>query len=120
VKAFLWYAGVALAVVLLVVLGAQLLARPPVSGAIAFSAGLAYLLQLGAFGALLRFRGNANLFTAAWAGGMALRFMVLGAMAFWLSRSDAMPLEAALVSLVGVMFVLVLLEGLFLRWETRS
>ena len=84
------------------------------------SAVVAFMLQLAAFGLLVAVRGRGPLFTVGWAGGMMLRFMGLAAMALWLTRSGAPALEAALVSLVGVMFVLVLLEAIFLRWELRS
>jgi hypothetical protein len=119
-KAFLWYAAASLLVVLTVIAGAQALAQPPVSSAVAFAAAAAWVLQLLAFAGLVAARRQPSLFTAAWAGGMMLRFGVLGGVAFWLSRSEALPMEAALVGLVGVMFVLVLLEAIFLRWETRS
>jgi hypothetical protein len=35
--------------------------------------------------------------------------------AVWLSRTDALPRAAALVSLVGFVFLLLLLEPVFLR-----
>jgi hypothetical protein len=114
------YAGVALAVVLAVVAGAQWFAEPPARGAIMLSAAVAFALQLLAFAVLVVVRGRGSLFTVGWAAGMALRFMGLAGMAFWVTRRDAPAAEAALVSLVGVMFVLVLLEAIFLRWEIRS
>ena len=53
------------------------------------------------------------------AGGLALRFGAVGGVAWWLSRSAALPREAALLSLVGFAFLLLLLEPLFLRWDLR-
>jgi hypothetical protein len=119
-KAFLGYAGAALAVVLAVMLGAWLLAVPPARAAIMVSAAVALGLQLLAFGALVLVRGRGSLFTVGWAAGTMLRFMGLAAVAVWFSRRNAPGLEAALLSLVGVMFVLVILEAIFLRWEMRS
>ena len=88
--------------------------------AIWFSAGLACVLQLIAFAGLLRVRNQAQLFLAVWVIGMALRFGALGGVAWWLSRSAALPREAALLSLVGFVFLLLLLEPVFLRWDLRK
>jgi hypothetical protein len=120
VKSLAAYAGAALAVVAVVVAGAWALAAPPARSALWFAAGLAYVLQVGAFAGLVAVRDRGSLFTVAWAGGMMIRFVALAAVAFWLSRSEVLPLEPALLGLVGVMFVLVLLEAMFLRWEMRS
>ena len=80
----------------------------------------AYALQLVAFGLLLLLRGQAHLFMAAWLGGMVLRFGALGLGAFWLSRTTALPRSTTLVSFVGFVFLLLLLEPLFLRWDLRE
>jgi hypothetical protein len=85
-----------------------------------FSAGVAYVLQLIAFAGLVAGREQPNRFLAGWLLGMALRFGVVGGVAWWLSRSAALPREAALVSLVGFVFLLLLLEPVFLRWDKRK
>jgi hypothetical protein len=114
-KAWLAYAGAGLAVVLA---GAGL-AMPFVSGSAAsavwFSAGVAWLLQLIAFAGLIAVRERAELFLIGWLGGLVLRFGVVGLVAFWLSRSAVLPLAPVLVSLVAFVFVLLLMEPLFLR-----
>jgi hypothetical protein len=85
-----------------------------------FFAALAYGLQLLAFGGLLVVREQAQWFLLGWLSGMALRFGALGGVAWWLSRSAAFPRQAALLSLAGCVFLLVLLEPLFLRWDKRG
>jgi hypothetical protein len=90
------------------------------SKAVWLSAALAYGLQLVAFALLLRFRDQANLFLAGWLGGMVLRFGALGALAFWATRFTALPPATLLLSLVGFVFVLLLLEPVFLRWDLRK
>ncbi len=83
--------------------------------AVWLGAALALLVQLAAFGALVALRDRGTLFLLGWLGGMLLRFGALGVVAVWLSRTDALPRAAALVSLVGFVFLLLLLEPVFLR-----
>lgn len=85
------------------------------SEAVWVGAGVALLVQLAAFGALVALRDRGTLFLVGWLGGMLLRFGAVGVMAVWLSRTDALPQAAALVSLVGFVFLLLLLEPVFLR-----
>ncbi len=88
--------------------------------AIWWSAAFAYLLQLLAFAGLVVVRQHSQWFLAGWVLGMALRFGALGGVAWWLSRSAALPREAALLSLVAFVFLLLLLEPVFLRWDLRK
>ena len=92
---------------------------PAAQRAVWFAAGLACALQLVAFAGLLRVRDETHQFLAVWVMGMALRFGAVGGVAWWLSRSAALPREAALLSLVGFAFLLLLMEPLFLRWDLR-
>jgi hypothetical protein len=112
------WAGYALtAVVLTGVAGAiatQLVAEEAVR-AVWVGALLALGVQLVAFGALVALRDRGSLFMVGWAGGMFLRFGAVGALAFWLSRTNALPRPAALISLVAFVFMLLLLEPIFLR-----
>lgn len=89
------------------------------TGAIWFGTGVAYGLQLIAFGALLAVRDRAQLLFAGWLTGMVLRFGAVGVSIFWLSRSAVLPRNPAVISLVGFMFLLLLLEPVFLRWDLR-
>ena len=113
----------AVTAVLLTATAAAIVSRvvaPADVSAIWFSAALACALQLIAFAGLLWVRNQAQLFLAGWLIGMALRFGALGGVAWWLSRSAALPRAAALLSLVGFVFLLLLLEPVFLRWDLRK
>lgn len=87
--------------------------------AVWWAAGVAYAVQLVAFAALVAVRDRGSAFFAAWGAGMLVRFgLVLGA-AVWLARSEAHPPAAALLSLVGFLFLLLLLEPVFFRLGTQ-
>jgi hypothetical protein len=119
-KAWAAYAAAALALVVVLASAGSLLVSGSAVAAVWFSAGIAYLLQLIAFAGLVVVRQHAQWFLAGWLLGMALRFGALGGVAWWLSRSAALPPEAALVSLVVFVFLLLLLEPVFLRWDLRK
>jgi hypothetical protein len=82
--------------------------------AVWLAAGIAWLVQVAAFWILVA-AGRGPGFMIGWASGMALRFGAVGAVAVWLTRTESFDPASALVSLVGFVFVLVLLEPLFLR-----
>lgn len=82
--------------------------------AVRWAAVIAWPVQVAAFAALVKGRKGLG-FMAAWTSGMALRFAVVGAAAIWVTRSAGLDAASLLVSLVGFVFVLVLLEPLFLR-----
>lgn len=84
------------------------------------AAGIAWLLQLVAFGMLVVNRSRANLFLASWAGGMLLRLGALAVVAYWVTRSPAWPAAVTLVTLAGILFLLLLLEPVFLRRGLRT
>jgi hypothetical protein len=115
VKAWLSYAGAGLVVVLAGAALAMVFVAPRAAGAVWFSAGVAWVLQLIAFAGLIAVRERAELFLVGWLGGLVLRFGVVGLVAFWLTRSAVFPLGPVLVSLVAFVFVLLLMEPLFLR-----
>lgn len=83
--------------------------------AVAFSAVVAWGIQAVAFAALVQVGTRPDRFMIAWLGGIVLRFAAVGAVALWVTRSDALPPSATLVSLVAFMFVMLMLEPLFLR-----
>jgi len=83
--------------------------------AVWLAALVAYAVQLVAFGVLVRGQGRPGRFLVGWAGGMLLRFAGLAGMAIWVTVSDAHHAESALLSLIGFVMVLVLLEPVFLR-----
>lgn len=114
-RAWLSYAGAGLVVVLAGAGLATLLVPATAVGAVWFAAWLAWVLQLIAFAGLVAVRERSELFLVGWLSGLVLRFGVVGVVAYWLSRSGVLPLAPALVSLVAFVFVLLLMEPLFLR-----
>lgn len=114
-KAWLAYAGAGLVVVAAGAGLATVLVSSSSVGAVWFAAVLAWVLQLIAFAGLIAVRERSELFLAGWLGGLVLRFGVVGLVAYWLSRSAVLPLAPTLVSLVAFVFVLLLMEPLFLR-----
>lgn len=95
--------------------GVSLLLSPASTGAVWMAAAVAWAVQLLAFAALVAARDRGTAFLVGWGAGMALRFAAVGAVAFWVLRGSAMPAAPALLSLVGFLFVLVVLEPLFLK-----
>jgi hypothetical protein len=119
-RAWYRYAMAGLAVTIACAAVATLILGREHATALWLSAGLAVTVQLVAFAGLLAVRDRGPLFLFGWAGGMVLRAMVLAALAFWVSRTAAVPKSTALLGLVGFMFLLILLEPVFLRKGTRS
>lgn len=90
-----------------------------ITRAVWLSAGFAFVLQTVAFAMLLLVRDRTELFMAGWLGGMVLRFAAVGGLAFYASRYTTLPLAPLLLSLVAFVFLLLLLEPVFLRWDLR-
>lgn len=97
---------------------AVVVAAPQVR-AVWLAGGLAYGLQLVAFGGLLWSRRSAQRFLVGWLGGIALRFAALGGVTFWVTRTQVVPPAPLLFSFVGFLLLLVLLEPLFLNRGAR-
>ncbi|HUH11552.1 MAG TPA: hypothetical protein VMK65_00525 [Longimicrobiales bacterium] len=114
-KAWLAYAVVAAALLGLLATGLSLLLDDAATPALWLAAGVAYAIQLLAFGALVAGRDTGTGFIVGWGGGMALRLAAVAAMAFWVTQRSTLPAAPALVGLVGFVFILVLLEPVFLR-----
>ena len=118
-RAWLAYALTAAVVVVAAALAISLLGGPSINRAVWLAAAFAYGLQAIAFAMLLLVRDRTELFMAGWLGGMMLRFAAVGGLAFYASRFTTLPLAALLLSLVGFVFLLLLLEPVFLRWDLR-
>lgn len=84
-------------------------------------AGLALAVQAACFCALWAgARRGGTGFLAAWAGGVAMRLAALLALGFWgVEALDLVP-APALFSLVGALFLLVLLEPVALKPEMST
>lgn len=83
-----------------------------VAGAIALP------LQLAVFAGLLTQESGTPGFLAAWGASTLLRFAVVGAAAFWIAGMEGVDLVVALLALVGLFFVLLMLEPWVLRHRT--
>jgi hypothetical protein len=117
------WSAYALASFIVAVAGAGLVSAvvtPAAGNAVWFSAVVAWCVQLLTFAGLIYLRDQTHMFVAGYMGGMVLRFGALGGVAWWLSRSAALPREAVLLSLAAFVFLLLLLEPLFLRWDLRK
>ncbi len=100
--------------------GLGLLLSPAALAAVGWMGALAWAVQVALFAPLLAARGRKNAFLAAWGGGTVARFAVLGAAAWWVWHSRALPLAPALLALAGFLFLLLLLEPVFFRMGLRS
>ena len=119
-KAWLAYAATGTVAVVLITIVAVLLADGPDGRALMVGAAIALVLQLAAFALLLAVREKPHLFMGGWLGGMILRFGGLGLVLYWASRTSVLPRTPLVIGLVGFVFVLLLLEPVFLRWDLRK
>jgi hypothetical protein len=117
-RAWLRYAAVALGIVVAaaVVIGAFV--EPPTAAAVWVGAAAACLIQFCAFGLLLLARGRPQHFLVAWGGGSLLRFMLVAGLGLWATRAARLEAEPLLLSAVGFVVLLVLLEPVFLHRGT--
>jgi hypothetical protein len=115
VRAWISYTGGAVALLagLSVVVG--WLVGPNRAGGVWLSAAVAGAVQVVAFAMLVSSRRRGRDFMVSWASGMVLRFAAIAGLAFWVTRRTSLDAAVTLLSLVGFVFVLVLLEPLFLR-----
>lgn len=85
--------------------------------AVAVAAAIGLVVQ--ALAAVLLFStsgpGDPSRFMVGWAGGALLRMMAVVAAGLWLTRTHAVAEAPALLSLVTFLFVLTLIEPLFLK-----
>lgn len=109
------YSAVGLALALVIVGIAATVLPPAGTQAVALSAAIAWMVQIVAFGVLAAVQGKPQLFLPVWLAGMVLRFVVLGVLAYGLTRITWLPPAPLLLGYVGVVFALVLMEPLFLR-----
>jgi hypothetical protein len=114
VRAWLEYAVASLLLAAVVWVVVQFVGGPGVR-ALRMAIGLACAVQLIAFGVLVGVRERRSLFVAGMVGGMLFRLRVVAGTAFWVLRTGALPAATLLLSLVGFLFLLVMLEPLFLR-----
>lgn len=119
IVAWLRYAGAGLLATAVCAAVAALALGSGATSAIVFAGVVAYAVQLLAFGVLLALRNRGTMFLVGWLGGMVLRAAGLILAGLWLSRTP-LPRPTAMVSLVGFLFLLLMLEPLFLPRGTRT
>ena len=79
------------------------------------AAGIAYAVQVTAFGVLLRARGEPSRFFVWWGVGVAVRIGVVIIVGLVALRIESLGVEALLLSLAGFFFGLLLIEPAFLK-----
>ena len=84
------------------------------------AAGIAYPVQVLAFGVLLRARGEPARFFAWWGVGVAVRIGVVIVVGLVALRIESLGAEALLLSLAGFFFGMLLLEPAFLKAADRD
>ncbi len=84
------------------------------------AAGIAYPVQVMAFGMLLRARGEPSRFFVWWGVGVAVRIMVVIIVGLVALRVESLGAEALLLSLAGFFFGLLLIEPAFLKDTDKS
>ena len=92
---------------------------PTSGGGVWVAAGLAHVVQLVAFAALTMSRGSGIGWLVAWGGGTLLRLLAVLSTALWVGASGRFPAAPTLLSLAGFLFLLMLLEPMFLRIGMR-
>ena len=118
---WLRYMAVSAAVVLLLGALIVLLFGRDVLPAVATAAAIGLAVQAAA--AVLLFLNGASgrhpsQFVVGWASGALLRMMAVLATGLWLTRTNAVAEAPALLSMVLFLFVLTLIEPLFLKQAT--
>ena len=119
-RAWLAYAVAGVAATALVAAVVGVLVEENLRRTIWIAALVAYLLQVAAFALLLALREQTHFFLLGWAGGMLLRLGAVAAALYWATRAQTLPVAPLVLSLVGFVFLLLMLEPVFLRWDLRK
>ena len=111
------YAVSGLSIVALVTLVSWPFLDPAGRRGVVIAGAVALPIQVTAFWALLRFRGQLNGFLAAWVGGTLLRILVIAAVAVYAIRSSVEGAVPMLLALAGFFFGLLMLEPMYFKPE---
>ena len=84
------------------------------------AAGIAFPVQVAAFGLLLRAQGEPSRFFLWWGVGIAVRVVVVVAAGLTVARMESVGSEALLLSLAGFFFGLLLVEPAFLKGASKD
>lgn len=120
-KLFWRYAGASGAVVLGLALVLVWLLDAAADRAVWIAAGVAYPVQLAAFGTLLAWQRRPNGVLKAMVAGTVLRFGAVAALGGWVWVTGGAPPAPLLLGLVGFLFLLMLMEPVFfIRQRTEG
>jgi hypothetical protein len=120
VKALLRYLALSATLVGLLAIVLAHWVVPAAGTAIWVAAGLAFLVQAVAFTVLVLSRGSGTGILIAWGGGTLLRLVAVLGVALWVARSEYLPVAPLLLSMAGFLFLLLMLEPVFIRTGVRS
>ena len=109
------YAGAGLALVALMTAGLWPFLEQPSRRGVLTAGMIAVPVQVAAFAVLHRYRDAGNRFLMAWAGGMVLRVLSVTLVAVVVVQTGMSGGVALLLALAGFLFVLLLLEPIYLR-----
>ena len=114
-RLWLRYVGAGLGLVLTGVAATWFFLSPDQRHGVMVAGVIAYLIQIVAFGLLLRYRGQVNAFLAVWVGGTVTRLgVVLGVGLMLITRGGLDP-ASLLLALASFFFGLLILESAFFR-----
>jgi len=119
-SASLKYAATGVGAVALIVLGLWPFLDDAGRNGVMVAAAIALPVQVLAFAALNRFRGETTGFLAAWVGGTLFRMVVLAVVAITVIRSGTEGAVPMLLALAGFFFGLLLLEPVYFRIEPNK
>ncbi|MDA0313053.1 MAG: hypothetical protein O2992_13170 [Gemmatimonadetes bacterium] len=114
------YAASGLAIVALVTLALWPFLDSAGRRGVLTAGAVALPIQVIAFAALVRFRGQLNGFLAVWVGGTLVRMVIVAIVAGFAIRSRAEGAVPMLLALAGFFFGLLLLEPIFFRPEPNE
>lgn len=119
-SASLKYAATGVGAIILIVAGLWPFLDAAARNGVLVAAAVAVPVQVIAFAVLTHYRGQVNGFLAAWVGGTLVRMLVIGAVAFAVTRSGTDGALATLLALAGFFFGLLLLEPVYFRPEPNK
>lgn len=109
------YAVTGVLAIATIVVGLWPFLEPAGRNGVLVAAAVALPVQVIAFWALNRFRGELNGFLAAWVGGTLVRMGVIAIVAILVIRSGTEGAVPMLLALAGFFFGLLLLEPVYFR-----
>ncbi|MEX2531260.1 MAG: hypothetical protein WD960_10850 [Gemmatimonadota bacterium] len=114
------YAALATAVTLCLTAVVWVATAPETRSGVLLAGAIALPLQLLVFAAMVVPRKGSPAFLGMWVGGTFVRLLAVGGVAWLATAREAVHAGVTLLSLVGLLFVLLLLEPWMLRETSRD